>query len=169
MWALTRFLSSFLFFLSFNLLLPELPDHLTRLGGGEYKGYIIALFTLTAGLSRPFTGKLAEPSPKCSGCEEEAHSYFRSCPKQSSRSFQRPVIVIMKKLIPALANDREALQAARQAYAEASAKKRYATARLLTGMSGAERVSVLKAAKQLVRMVAKPSDSNTISLVRKQF
>ena len=53
-------LSSFLFFLSFNLLLPELPDHLTRLGGGEYKGYIIALFTLTAGLSRPFSGKLAD-------------------------------------------------------------------------------------------------------------
>ncbi|HEX8327735.1 MAG TPA: MFS transporter [Hymenobacter sp.] len=53
-------LSSFLFFLSFNLLLPELPDHLTRLGGGEYKGYIIALFTLTAAISRPFSGKLAD-------------------------------------------------------------------------------------------------------------
>ena len=53
-------LSSFLFFLSFNLLLPEMPDHLTRLGGGEYKGFIIALFTLTAGLSRPFSGKLAD-------------------------------------------------------------------------------------------------------------
>ncbi|WP_046246707.1 MFS transporter [Hymenobacter terrenus] len=53
-------LSSFLFFLSFNLLLPELPDHLTQLGGGEYKGYIIALFTLTAALSRPFSGKLAD-------------------------------------------------------------------------------------------------------------
>ncbi|GAB2862932.1 MFS transporter [Hymenobacter ruber] len=53
-------LSSFLFFLSFNLLLPELPDHLTRLGGGDYKGFIIALFTLTAGLSRPFSGKLAD-------------------------------------------------------------------------------------------------------------
>ena len=53
-------LSSFLFFLSFNLLLPELPDHLTRLGGGEYKGYIIALFTLTVAISRPFSGKLAD-------------------------------------------------------------------------------------------------------------
>ena len=53
-------LSSFLFFLSFNLLLPELPDHLTRLGGGEYKGFINALFTHTAGLSRPFSGKLAD-------------------------------------------------------------------------------------------------------------
>ena len=53
-------LSSFLFFLSFNLLLPELPDHLTRLGGAEYKGFIIALFTLTAAISRPFSGKLAD-------------------------------------------------------------------------------------------------------------
>jgi MFS family permease len=53
-------LSSFLFFLSFNLLIPELPDHLTRLGGGEYKGYIIALFTVTAAISRPFSGKLAD-------------------------------------------------------------------------------------------------------------
>ena len=63
-------LSSFLFFLSFNLLLPELPDHLSRLSGtgwggqplhgADYKGFIIALFTLTAGLSRPFSGKLAD-------------------------------------------------------------------------------------------------------------
>jgi MFS family permease len=53
-------LSSFLFFASFNLLLPELPEHLTRLGGGEYKGFIIALFTLTAAISRPFSGKLAD-------------------------------------------------------------------------------------------------------------
>ncbi|HET9505375.1 MAG TPA: MFS transporter [Hymenobacter sp.] len=53
-------LSSFLFFLSFNLLLPELPDHLTQLGGGQYKGFIIALFTLTAAVSRPFSGKLTD-------------------------------------------------------------------------------------------------------------
>jgi MFS family permease len=53
-------LSSFLFFASFNLLLPELPDHLTRLGGGEYKGFIISLFTLTAAISRPYSGKLAD-------------------------------------------------------------------------------------------------------------
>ncbi|QKG53266.1 MFS transporter [Hymenobacter sp. BRD67] len=53
-------LSSFLFFLSFNLLLPELPEHLSQLGGGEYKGFIIALFTLTAAISRPFSGKLAD-------------------------------------------------------------------------------------------------------------
>ncbi|WP_262708256.1 MFS transporter [Hymenobacter persicinus] len=53
-------LSSFLFFMSFNMLLPELPDFLTRLGGADYKGFIIALFTLTAGISRPFSGKLAD-------------------------------------------------------------------------------------------------------------
>ena len=53
-------LSSFLFFLSFNLLLPELPQHLADLGGGEYKGFIIALFTLTAAISRPFSGKLSD-------------------------------------------------------------------------------------------------------------
>lgn len=52
--------SSFLFFASFNMLIPELPAYLTSLGGAEYKGYIIALFTVTAGLSRPFSGKLAD-------------------------------------------------------------------------------------------------------------
>ena len=52
--------SSFLFFLSFNLMIPELPAFLEGLGGAKYKGLIIALFTLTAGLSRPFSGKLAD-------------------------------------------------------------------------------------------------------------
>ncbi len=53
-------LSSFLFFGSFNMIVPELPDYLTSMGGGEYKGLIISLFTVTAGLSRPFSGKLAD-------------------------------------------------------------------------------------------------------------
>lgn len=53
-------LSSFLFFSSFNMIIPELPSYLTSLGGEEYKGLIIALFTLSAGLSRPFSGKLAD-------------------------------------------------------------------------------------------------------------
>jgi MFS family permease len=52
--------SIFLFFMSFNMIVPELPAHLTKLGGQEYKGWTIALFTLTAGLSRPFSGKLAD-------------------------------------------------------------------------------------------------------------
>lgn len=52
--------SSFLFSASFNMLIPELPAYLTKLGGAEYKGLIIALFTLTAGISRPFSGKLTD-------------------------------------------------------------------------------------------------------------
>ncbi|MBK5278390.1 MAG: MFS transporter [Bacteroidia bacterium] len=42
------------------MIIPELPDYLTALGGAEYKGLIISLFTLTAMLSRPFSGKLAD-------------------------------------------------------------------------------------------------------------
>ena len=53
-------LSSFLFFASFNMIIPELPDYLSSLGGAEYKGLIISLFTLTAGFSRPFSGRLAD-------------------------------------------------------------------------------------------------------------
>jgi MFS family permease len=53
-------LSSFLFSASFNMLIPELPAYLTGLGGEEYKGLIIALFTITAGISRPFSGKLSD-------------------------------------------------------------------------------------------------------------
>lgn len=52
--------SSLMFFASFNMIIPELPSYLTSLGGGEYKGLIISLFTITAMLSRPFSGKLAD-------------------------------------------------------------------------------------------------------------
>lgn len=52
--------SSFLFSASFNMLIPDLPAYLTGLGGAEYKGLIISLFTLTAGISRPFSGKLTD-------------------------------------------------------------------------------------------------------------
>ncbi len=52
--------SSLLFFASFNMLIPELPAYLTSLGGPEYKGLIISLFTVTAMLSRPFSGKMAD-------------------------------------------------------------------------------------------------------------
>ena len=51
---------SFFFFGSFNMVVPELPSIITRLGGAEYKGLIISLFTLTAMLSRPFSGRLAD-------------------------------------------------------------------------------------------------------------
>jgi len=53
-------LSSLLFSASFNMLIPELPAYLSSLGGGEHKGLIIALFTLTAGISRPFSGRLTD-------------------------------------------------------------------------------------------------------------
>jgi MFS family permease len=53
-------LSNFFFSFSFQMIIPELPDHLTSLGGADYKGYIIALFTLMAGISRPFSGKLTD-------------------------------------------------------------------------------------------------------------
>lgn len=42
------------------MIIPELPEYLTRLGGAEYKGLIIALFTLTAMASRPFSAKIAD-------------------------------------------------------------------------------------------------------------
>jgi MFS family permease len=42
------------------MLIPELPEFLSSLGGAEYKGLIISLFTLTAMASRPFSGKLTD-------------------------------------------------------------------------------------------------------------
>lgn len=52
--------SSFLFFASFSMIIPELPGYLSNLGGAEFKGLIIGLFTISAALSRPFSGKLAD-------------------------------------------------------------------------------------------------------------
>ncbi len=45
---------------SFNMILPELPSYLSEMGGEEYKGLIIALFTLMAATCRPFSGKLSD-------------------------------------------------------------------------------------------------------------
>ena len=53
-------LSQVLFSASFNMIIPELPDFLRSMGGEDYIGLIIALFTITAGLSRPFSGKLTD-------------------------------------------------------------------------------------------------------------
>lgn len=53
-------ISSLLFFASFNMIIPELPSYITSLGGAEYKGLIISLFTITAMISRPFSGKIAD-------------------------------------------------------------------------------------------------------------
>lgn len=42
------------------MIIPKLPAYLTDLGGAEHKGLIISLFTITALLSRPFSGKIAD-------------------------------------------------------------------------------------------------------------
>lgn len=57
-WLLST--SNFLFCASFSMMIPELPAYLTQMGGQEYVGLIIALFTLTAGISRPFSGKITD-------------------------------------------------------------------------------------------------------------
>ncbi|MDX2283495.1 MAG: MFS transporter [Bacteroidia bacterium] len=53
-------LSNFLFSASFQMIIPELPAMLSAMGGKAYIGYLITLFTVTAGLARPFSGKLAD-------------------------------------------------------------------------------------------------------------
>ncbi len=50
----------FLFFLGFNSIIPELPSFLRSLNGGQYLGYIISLFALSAMLTRPISGKLSD-------------------------------------------------------------------------------------------------------------
>lgn len=42
------------------MIIPELPAYLTSLGGADYKGLFVSLFTLTAMISRPFSGMLAD-------------------------------------------------------------------------------------------------------------
>lgn len=42
------------------MVMAELPDYLKSLGGEEYLGLIIALATLSAAISRPFSGKLTD-------------------------------------------------------------------------------------------------------------
>jgi hypothetical protein len=43
------------------MIIPELPAYLTSIGGADYKGLIISLFTLTAGISRPLAESLQTP------------------------------------------------------------------------------------------------------------
>ena len=57
-WLLT--FSMFFFMTSFNLILPELNDFITSLGGSDKKGLVITLFTISAAISRPFSGKLTD-------------------------------------------------------------------------------------------------------------
>lgn len=53
-------LSMFLFMTSFNLILPELNQFITNLGGADKKGLIYTFFAITALVSRPFSGKLSD-------------------------------------------------------------------------------------------------------------
>jgi MFS family permease len=53
-------LSMFFFMAGFNLIMPELNEFITNLGGEKQKGLIITLFTISAGISRPFSGKLSD-------------------------------------------------------------------------------------------------------------
>ncbi len=57
-WLLSA--SMFFFMLSFNLILPEMNGFISNLGGSTIKGSIIFLFSIAAGISRPFAGKLAD-------------------------------------------------------------------------------------------------------------
>lgn len=50
----------FFFTISFNLIIPELNSFISNLGGAEWKGLVIALFTISAAVSRPFSGKLSD-------------------------------------------------------------------------------------------------------------
>ncbi len=46
--------------MSFNILIPELNDYLTELGGADQKWMILGLWTIAAGVARPFSGKIAD-------------------------------------------------------------------------------------------------------------
>ncbi len=52
---------SMLFFTtSYNMVIPEMNSFITELGHPTWKGLIIALFTISSAISRPFSGKLAD-------------------------------------------------------------------------------------------------------------
>ena len=50
----------FFFMTGFNLIMPELNNFITNLGGENKKGLIILLFSVSAAISRPFSGKIAD-------------------------------------------------------------------------------------------------------------
>ena len=45
---------------SFGMLLPELPQHLASMGGQQYLGGVVGMFTLAAFLSRFLSGRIAD-------------------------------------------------------------------------------------------------------------
>lgn len=58
LWLLSA--SSLFFSASYNILLPELPGYLIKMGGKSYLGYIVLFFTISAVLARPLSGRLSE-------------------------------------------------------------------------------------------------------------
>ncbi len=52
--------SMLLFMISFNLIIPELNWFITEMDGANHKGLIITLFSISAMISRPFSGKLSD-------------------------------------------------------------------------------------------------------------
>ncbi len=48
------------FFLSFSILLPELPNALRELGGSDYVGWIIPAFSVSALIARPISGWITD-------------------------------------------------------------------------------------------------------------
>ena len=52
--------SIFFFILGFNLILPEMNTFITQMGGESNKGLIITLFSISALISRPISGKLSD-------------------------------------------------------------------------------------------------------------
>lgn len=50
----------FFFMISFNIILPEMNDFITDLGGADMKGMVISMFTISAAVTRPFSGKLSD-------------------------------------------------------------------------------------------------------------
>lgn len=53
-------LNMLVFMMSFNMLLPEMNDYITQLGGADYKWMILGLWTFAAAIARPFSGKIAD-------------------------------------------------------------------------------------------------------------
>lgn len=50
----------FFFMISFNMMVPELDEFLTSMGGANYLGYILGLFALSSLIVRPISGKLTD-------------------------------------------------------------------------------------------------------------
>jgi MFS family permease len=53
-------LHTFIFMISFNMLIPELNEYITNLGHPELKWLNIGLWTIAAAISRPLSGKIAD-------------------------------------------------------------------------------------------------------------